>query len=199
MPVYKPSSRKNHCSYHNFRYSVGFRVNGGLLGYHTWLSPRRPRARKHPRDSGSSPDSGIFFCFLRPRVCVRAPARVWGPWGLCARAARVWGFGGVFCLWGFGAGWGARGACGGPVTRVEGGGFDFFLPKKGPTGPVSAGPAGPRRDHAGAKARGAAPAPRRARAAGASCLYAASAPSVMNATDGDDGRLADGRRRRSQY
>ena len=60
-----------------------------------------------------------------------------------------------------GAGWGARGVCGGLVTRVECGGFDFFLPKKGPTGTVSAGPAGPRRDHAGAKARGAAPAPRR--------------------------------------
>ena len=40
-------------------------------------------------------------------------------------------------------------------------GLIFFLPKKGPTGPVSAGPAGSRRDHAGAKARGAAPAPRR--------------------------------------
>ena len=121
----------------------------------------------HPRDSGSSPDSGIFFCLLRPRACVRAPARVWGPWGLCARAARVWGFGGVFCLWGFGAGKTRRGACGGLLTRVEGGGFDFFLPKKGPTGPVSAGPAGPRRGHAGAKgpalggARGAPPAPRR--------------------------------------
>ena len=54
------------------------------------------------RDSGSSPDSGIFFCFLRPRACVRAPARVWGPWGLCARAARVWGLWGVVCLWGLG-------------------------------------------------------------------------------------------------
>ena len=74
-------------------------------------------------------------------------------------------------------------------------GLIFFLPKKGPTGPVSAGPAGSRRDHAGAKARRAAPAPRRARAAKASCLYAASAPSVMNAIDGDDGRLADDRRR----
>ena len=59
----------------------------------------------HPRDSGSSPDSGIFFCFLRPRACVRAPAR--GPWGsrVCARACvGLWG---VVCLWGFGAGWGA--------------------------------------------------------------------------------------------
>ena len=74
-------------------------------------------------------------------------------------------------------------------------GLIFFLPKKGPTGPVSAGPAGSRRDHAGAKARGAAPAPRRARAAKASCLYAASAPSVTNAIDCDDCRLADGRRR----
>ena len=82
--------------------------------------------------------------------------------------------------------------------RAEGGGFDFFLPKKGPTGAVSAGPAGPRRDHAGAKARGAAPAPRRARAAKASCLYAGSALPVMNAIGGDDGRPADGSRRRSQ-
>ena len=107
----------------------------------------------HPRDSGSSPDSGIFFCFLRPRACVRAPARVWGPWGLYARAARVWGFWGVFCLWGFGAGWGAPWG----VWRAgdEGGGWwdCFFFAEKGPTGPVSAGPAGPRRDHAGAKAR----------------------------------------------
>ena len=36
------------------------------------------------------------------------------------------------------------------------------------------------------------------RAAEASCLYAASAPSVTNAIDGGDGRLADGRRR-TQY
>ena len=43
--------------------------------------------------------------------------------------------------------------CGVVVTRVEGGGFDFFLPQKGPTGAVSAGPAGSRGDHAGAKAR----------------------------------------------
>ena len=64
-------------------------------------------------------------------------------------------------MWGLGAGWGVRGARGRLVRRVEGGGFDFFLPKKGPTGPVSAGPARPRRDHAGAKALGAAPAPRR--------------------------------------
>ena len=49
---------------------------------------------------------------------------------MCARAARVWGFWGVVCLWGFGAGWGARGACGGLVTRVEGGGIVFFLPKR---------------------------------------------------------------------
>ena len=42
----------------------------------------------HPRDSGSSPDSGIFFCLFAPAACVRAPARVWGPWGsrVCARA-----------------------------------------------------------------------------------------------------------------
>ena len=33
------------------------------------------------------------------------------------------------------------------------------------------------------------------RAAGASCLYAGSAPSVTNAIGGGDGRLADGRRR----
>ena len=84
----------------------------------------------HPRDSGSSPDSGIFFCFLRPRACVRAPARVWGPWGLCARAARVWGLWGVVCLWGFGVGWGARGACGGLVTRWRVVGLIFFCPKK---------------------------------------------------------------------
>ena len=130
MPVLKTHFLKKPVFLPVFRYSVGFRVNSGLLGYHTWLSPRRPRARKHPRDSGSSPDSGIFFCFLRPRACVRAPARVWDPWGLCARAARVWGFWGVVCLWGFGAGWGARGACGGLATRVGGGGLVFFCPKK---------------------------------------------------------------------
>ena len=124
-PVHKPSFRKKQaigCSFHRsetterrvftdgelFRYSVGVFLAIAknptviILGF-------------HPRDSGSSPDSGIFFCFLRPRACVRAPARVWGPWGLCARAARVWGLWGVVCLWGFGAGWGARG-------RVWGGG-----------------------------------------------------------------------------
>ena len=132
--------------------------------------------------------------FCARRVCARARARL-GPLGLACAPARVWGFGGVVCLWGFGAGWGARGVCGGLVTRVECGGFDFFLPKKGPTGPVPAGPAGSRRDHAGAKARGAAPAPRHARAAEASCLYAGSAPSIMNAIDGGDCRLADDRRR----
>ena len=106
------------------------------------------------------PIAEFFFAFCaRARVCARP--RAFGALGarVCA-PARVWGFGDVVCLWGFGAGWGARGVCGGMVTRVEDGGFDFFLPKKGPTGPVSAGPAGPRRDHAGAKARGA-PAPRR--------------------------------------
>ena len=143
MPVYKPSSRRNHCSYHNFRYSVGFRVNGGLLGYHTWLSPRRQRARKHPRDSGSSPDSGIFFCFFRPRACVRAPARVWGPWGLRVRPC-VWGALGVcFVCGGLGQG-GARVGC--VAGLVEGGGlcgFDFFLPRKVRPAPYPRVPRGP--------------------------------------------------------
>ena len=131
------------------------------------------------------------------RVCARARARL-GPLGLvCPRGARVGLVGcGLFVgVWGrVGGAWGVWRA----GDEGEGGGFDFFLPKKGPTGLVSAGPAGDRRDHAGAKARGAAPAPRRARKAEASCLYAASVPSVTNAIDGGDGRLADGRRR-TQY
>ena len=107
--------------------------------------------------SGIFPLGAFFFALLG---CATPRGEVGG------FPACVWAFCGVVCLWGFGAGWGARGACGGLATRVEGGveggGFDFFLPKKGPTtGPVSAGPAGSRRDHAGAKARGAAPAPRR--------------------------------------
>ena len=116
----------------------------------------------HPRDSGSSPDSGIFFAPARARVC--GAFVFW----VCARAVRVWGacgaFGVCFVCGGLGQGGGRAGVCGVVVTRVEGGGFDFFLPKKGPTGPVPAGPARPRRDHAGAKARpsaGKAPAPRR--------------------------------------
>ena len=103
--------------------------------------------------SGIFPLGAFFFALLG---CATPRGEVGG------FPACVWAFCGVVCLWGFGAGWGARGACGGLLTRVEGGGFDFFLPKKGPTGPVSAGPAGPRRDQAGAKegAKGS-PAPRR--------------------------------------
>ena len=128
MPVHKPSSRKNHCSYLNFRYRVGFRVNGGLLGYHTWLSPRRPRARKHPRDSGSSPDSGIFFAPARARVC--GAFVFW----VCARAVRVWGACGAFGVWFVCGGLGQGGR---RVGRVAGWrrewrvvGLIFFCPKK---------------------------------------------------------------------
>ena len=94
--------------------------------------------------SGIFPLGAFFFALLG---CATPRGEVEGV------PACVWGFWGVVCLWEFGAGCWARGACGGLVRRVEGGGFDFFLPKKGPTGPESAGPAGSRRDHAGAKAR----------------------------------------------
>ena len=71
--------------------------------------------------SGIFPLGAFFFALLG---CARAPGTRGG--GL---PARMWGFWGVLCLWGFGAGCWARGACGGLARRVEGGGFDFFLPK----------------------------------------------------------------------
>lgn len=62
---------------------------------------------------------------------------------MCARAARVWGLWGVVCLWGFGVGWGARGACGGLVTRWRVVGLIFFCPKKVRPAPYPRVPRGP--------------------------------------------------------